>query len=334
MNGRAAVVASQALGERIDDLERSVALMASDLRHVAGGGNGQAQPDGATSGVPGREPLATRRVEARILALADLLIPQRAVGVAKCRVGPATDGGYVMLDDWAGIVGAVSIGIGNDDAWDRAVAARRLPVAQFDHTIAAPPGTGPGLAWRPLGLGPADVNDMRCLASLIAVSGLPDSGDLVLKMDAEGAEWAALAAGAEDAPLHRFRQVVIEFHWFDLVATRRWFETALRALDHLHRTHAVVHVHANNHAGGLLLGGVFFPRVLEVTFARRDSYALESETCNFPTPLDSACDPGRPDIWLGPFRFPAPGTAEPEDGEGFQATTGPAGRAPKAPATS
>jgi hypothetical protein len=327
VNGRGTLAASQALAERVEDLERSMAMMASDLRNVSSNADRPAGQDGAP---PAREPLATRRVEARILALADLLVPQRAVGVAKCRVGPAADGGYVMLDDWAGIVGAVSIGIGNDDAWDRAVAARGLPVAQFDHTIAAPPGTGPGLGWRPLGLGPVDVNDLRCLASLIAVSGLPATGDLALKMDAEGAEWPALAAGAGAAPLQRFRQVVIEFHWFDMVATRSWFETASRALDHLHRTHAVVHVHANNHAGGVLLGGVFFPRVLEVTFARRDSYALESETCSFPTPLDAPCDPGRPDIWLGPFRFPAPRAEEPAP----QTALGSARRASQAEAAS
>ena len=309
VNGRISAATGLDLAERLDDLERSMASLATELRGRPARSDGEARPT-ATMAPADPSPLATRRVGARILTLADLLVPQRAVGVAKCRIGPDADGGYVMLDDWGGIAGAISIGIGNDDAWDRAVAARGLPVAQFDHTIAAPPGIGPGLSWRPLGLGPADVNDMRCLGSLLAVSGLPATGDLALKVDAEGAEWQAFAAGEAAAPMQRFRQIVVEFHWFDLVATRAWFHTARKALEHLHRTHAVVHVHANNHAGGALLGGVFFPRVLEVTFARRDSYALEAETCSFPTALDTPCDPGRPDIWLGPFRFPAPSPLE------------------------
>jgi len=211
-----------------------------------------------------------------------------------------------MLDDWQGLAGAISLSVGSDDAWDRAMQARGLAVAQYDHTITAPPRRAPGLHWQPLGIGTADVNTLRTLRSLIALAGLPEKGDLVLKMDVEAAEWAALAPGPEAAPLERFRQIVVELHWFERVADPDWFATAGAALRHLAERHAVVHVHANNRGGMALIGGIPFPRVLEVTWARRDAYALEPETGFFPTPLDAPCDPSRPDLFLGPFRFPPP----------------------------
>jgi hypothetical protein len=243
----------------------------------------------------------------RILRLAALLEPRRAAGAGKVRVGGGNDGGYVMLDDWSGIAGAISIGIGNDDAWDRAILARGIPVAQFDHTITDPPGRADGLAWQPLGVGAADVNNVRTLASLIRLSGLPEAGDLLLKTDVESAEWAVFAAGEHVAPVGRFRQIVIELHGFDRVAETTWFAMAEAALSHLARTHAVIHVHANNCCGMTLIGGIPFPRLLEVTYARRDAYALEPEHGPFPSPIDAPCIPDKPDIYLGSFQFPPPG---------------------------
>lgn len=241
---------------------------------------------------------------ARILRLAALLAPSRPRDTRKVRVGRPHDGGYVMVEDWQGLAGAISIGIGDDDAWDRAMLGHGCRVAQFDHTITAPPGTADGLRWQPLGIGTADVNNLRTLRSLIALSGLPEAGDLVLKMDVEAAEWPVLAAGEATAPLGRFRQILIELHWFDRIGEDRWYAEAEAALRHLTRSHAVVHVHANNWGGAALIGGVPFPRVLEVTLLRRDAGELAPETGSFPTELDAPCDPSRPDIFLGAFRFP------------------------------
>jgi hypothetical protein len=262
----------------------------------------------ADTSLVGGEQLATIEVGDRLRRLAALLVPQRALGIGKRRIGPRQDGGYVMLDDWSGLAGAMSIGIGNDDGWDLDMVGRGLQVAQFDHTITAPPHAGPGLRWQPIGIGDEAVNNLRTLRSLIAVSGLPAGGDLLLKLDVEAAEWAALAAGEDAAPLGRFRQALVELHWFERIHEDDWFCLAEKALTHLHRTHAVAHVHANNYGGLALIGGVAFPRVLEVTFARRDTYAFAEETAQFPTELDAPCNPRRPDLFLGSFRFPPPPT--------------------------
>jgi hypothetical protein len=99
----------------------------------------------------------------RILMRAALLQPRGAADVAKVHIGGANDGGYVMLDGWSGLAGAISIGISNDEAWDRAVLARGIPVAQFDHTIMEPPSAAEGLTRQALDLAASDINNVRTL---------------------------------------------------------------------------------------------------------------------------------------------------------------------------
>lgn len=296
------------MDQRMAALEASMNRLGEELLTrppKVAGGQGGGNPVSDIGGLG----LGIVEARTRILKLAALLAPQRAVGVAKVRVGGANDGGYIMLDDWSGIVGAVSIGIGGDDAWDRAALGHGVPVAQYDHTITEPPSRAEGLHWQKIGLGETDANVLQTLHSLIALSGLPGEGDLILKLDAEGAEWAALAAGEAIAPLGRFRQIVIELHGFGLANLEGWHRTAATALAHLDRTHAVVHVHANNHGGMILIGGIPFPRVLEITYARRDAYNFIPDEGPFPEPLDAACNPAVPDLYLGSFRFPAPSSS-------------------------
>lgn len=309
-NGREALGRLARLEERMARIESETTFRLDSIQaQVAAAGAVRASVEHAArprEAVPFLDAAAGPDVEQRLYALAGLLRVRRASTAGKARVGNAHDGGYVMLDDWQGIAGAISIGIGGDDGWDAEVAGRGIPVAQFDHTIAEPPRRLPLLNWQPLGVAAQDVNTLRSLRSLIALAGLPGAGDLVLKMDAEGTEWEVLAAGEDAAPLGRFRQIVAEFHWFDRVGDDAWYRTARTALAHILATHACVHVHANNHGGVAMIRGVAFPRVLELTFARRDSYTFDDETALFPTALDAPCDPRRPDIYLGAFRFPEP----------------------------
>lgn len=76
-----------------------------------------------------------------------------------------------------------------------------------------------------------------------------------------------------------------------------------RVISKITEQFAVVHVHANNHCGVSNYFGLTVPDVLEITFANRYLYELEVSDETFPDKLDSACDPSRPDLWLGYFRY-------------------------------
>lgn len=50
----------------------------------------------------------------RIISLTELMIPCKAEGLRKVRLGNKHDGGYVFLDDFNGVEAALSLGIGDD----------------------------------------------------------------------------------------------------------------------------------------------------------------------------------------------------------------------------
>ena len=80
-----------------------------------------------------------RDVQQRAIAIARMLKPYQLHNASKLRVGGSEDGGYVMVDDFAGIETAFSLGIGPNVDWDYEIAERGIPVHQFDHTVSGPP---------------------------------------------------------------------------------------------------------------------------------------------------------------------------------------------------
>lgn len=126
--------------------------------------------------------------------------------------------------------------------------------------------------------------------------------NIFLKMDIENAEWPAILA-TDQAELSRFSQIVCELHYFQGLADATHRSAVFEALSRLNEDYAVVHIHANNYAGWVDLANVLIPCVLEVTFANRALYKFEDTHELYPSPLDASCDAGRPDMFLGSFRF-------------------------------
>ena len=208
--------------------------------------------------------------DARAAEAAQLLRPF-ATDAPLLRVGDAGDGGYVMVEAFDA-AGAISVGIGGNVSWDLDVARRGLTIAMFDPTIAAAPATVPGGTFHRVGLGtPAQATSsglaLQPLAGLLALAAAPAAGDLILKIDIEGAEWDALADVDDFA---RYPQVVLELHDLGRLADARSAANVLHLLRAIRSTHLPVHVHANNEAGLAAFGAYWLPEVLEVSYVRRD----------------------------------------------------------------
>lgn len=114
----------------------------------------------------------------------------------------------------------------------------------------------------------------------------PGVGELLLQMDIEGAEYAVLLDTPTDV-LRRFRIIVLELHAFDQIFVASAFQFYKQAMGKLLMDFEVVHVHSNN-CFRLRTNGVFeVPRVLEVTFLRRDHFVADAgRTLSFPHELD------------------------------------------------
>jgi hypothetical protein len=238
----------------------------------------------------------SREDQAALLAALRPLAPQCVVGVEKKRFGTSSDGGYVMLDDLEGIVGALSIGVGDNADWDLAMAARGLCVEQFDGTIDSPPLTHERLRFhKQMLLADGEVSLKR-----LTEDAVPDT--LILKVDIEGSEWEVFDA-IDERTLGAFSQILCEFHHLSGLAVESKRTLIARVFSKLTTTHAVFHVHANNCAPFYVIGNVPVPVCIELSLASRSRYSFEPSDELFPTPLDASCAAGVADYFLGSFRF-------------------------------
>ena len=231
------------------------------------------------------------------------LTPHRVELVEKIRVGAAQDGGYVMLDDLAGVVAAYSLGIGRDVSWDLAMAARGLPIFQFDHTVDKPPVAHDLFRFSRKKIGPVHkpAEQIVSLGQLMCENAHIGK-KLILKMDIDGAEWDVIDQ-MEDSLLRNFQQIVCELHDLSRFIEPTWYARAARVIGKLTRYHRLIHVHGNNFMLPFWNGRFDFPDVLEASFALASGYRLVESEETFPGELDCPNARNVQDIQLGDFRF-------------------------------
>lgn len=233
----------------------------------------------------------------KLLHMASLLVPQTVVGSELIRVGRQNDGGYLMVNEFAGKSVAYSFGICDDVSWDSDVAARGLSVYMYDHTIEALPevaaqGGGSAFHWFKTGIcGSTPALNCKTLPQILTENGHDSCRDLTLKMDVEGAEWDAIGE-TPSAVWDQFNQIVLEMHW--LTDTHRTGEY-IAHLEKLLSTHALVAVHANNHSGYLVAGNTVIPDVIECLFVRRRDHQFAPGS-PFLAAMDQPCNRGLSEI--------------------------------------
>jgi hypothetical protein len=133
--------------------------------------------------------------------------------------------------------------------------------------------------------------DSVALADWVAAY-CPGTGDLLLQIDIEGAEYRNLLATPPEV-LRRFRIIVIELHDLIRLTDLAIFDTVLAPfLTLLDKDFICVHAHPNNCCGEITLPGIAvnIPRVHELTFLRRDRFTAPGAgpliTPVLPNPLD------------------------------------------------
>jgi hypothetical protein len=246
-------------------------------------------------------PLTPHERQARALSVLRAFEPKKAVGVNKVRVGRNFDGGYVLLDDFAGVGAALSFGVSDDASWDLSIAQRNIPVHQFDHTIDRGPIEHPLISFHKIAVAAVDAPGALSLGSIVDRH-LGGCDRAILKIDIEGDEWQVFKT-ASSATLDRFTQIVCEFHKLEQLGDYGHTELFRAALDKLRQHFEVVHVHGNNAMPMVNVSNVTLPALLEVTFANRKHYAFAETNEVFPTVIDQPNIPSVPEMRLGCFKF-------------------------------
>jgi hypothetical protein len=239
--------------------------------------------------------------QARALTVLRAFEPKRAVGFNKVRMGRDRDGGYILLDDFAGISGAVSCGISDDASWDFDIVQRNIPVHQFDHTIDRGPVEHPLITFHKTAVKPSNGPGALSLDSIVDRH-LAGCDRAILKMDIEGEEWRVLDATALST-LDRFTQIVCEFHFLQHIGELEYTELFRSVLEKLRHHFEVVHIHGNNSWPLVNVANIALPALMEVTFANRRHYQFAETSEVFPTAIDRPNIPSTPEIYLGCFKF-------------------------------
>lgn len=231
------------------------------------------------------------------------LLEIQSVTCGKIRIGGDNDGGYVMANDFERNRLAYSIGVGPQVIWDVDMANRGMTIYQYDHTVPGLPEEHPGFRYQPLGVGP-DMSDPQLipLEEMIRRNEHVDEGNMLLKIDVEGAEWDVLDKMDHDI-LAKFDQIVIEFHGLEYLSAKSFLDRCARVFRKLNFHHVPIHIHANNYGTTQVIEGVFVPGVIELSYARRDRFTFSESEEIFPTDLDQPCRPDQPDIFLGRFKY-------------------------------
>ncbi|MBE2185826.1 MAG: FkbM family methyltransferase [Rhodothermales bacterium] len=201
------------------------------------------------------------------------------------RLGGDGDGGYLVPDDLDGLTACYSPGVNDVSRFEKDCAARGMDVYMADRSVEGPAEPDPRFHFLPAYVGAFSDDGFVTLDAWVEANTPEGTGDLLLQMDIEGYEYEVLLAASE-ALLRRFRIVVIEFHDLDKWWSTPFFSLASRAVYKLLHTHACVHLHPNNCCGATTSDGVTVPRLMEMTFVRRDRLGMTAMRTDFPHPLD------------------------------------------------
>lgn len=234
--------------------------------------------------------------QAKAIEFARLLRDYRNNNEPLIRVGRDNDGGYLIEDPIMPIPIVFSMGIETDASFDLHFALKGIKVFQFDPNIEAPPIENTKFVFSRVAI--SHITSATTISLTDAIT-KPDCDveNAILKFDIEGHEWMALAS-IDPKLLGRFQTIVGEFHFFDAIADKRYYDLFMLVLKKLALSHTLTHLHPNNRTGISIIEGVILPRLAELTWRRSDISMFSPNLGSHLSPLDLPCDPEKPEILL------------------------------------
>jgi hypothetical protein len=118
-----------------------------------------------------------------------------------------------------------------------------------------------------------------------SLEGELQENEYILQMDIEGGEYETILATPVKV-LKRFRIMNIEIHDIESWSHPIFFNMVKSFFDKLLANFNILHNHPNNFCGLISLGEFEFPKVMELTFLRKDRCTPNGYCKQFPHPLD------------------------------------------------
>ena len=218
-------------------------------------------------------------------AIKKLISELKPIKTDLVRIGPDTDGGYLVPDDLSGIEYCFSPGTSDQVGFELDLANRGKKIYLADWSVEKPPASHENFYFTKTFIGNYSDTNFISLEEWIDLQNLPSNSDLLLQMDVEGFEYEILLATPIDV-LKKFRVIVVEFHNLGKLFENEFFQFASLAFRKLLKNHSCVHIHPNNFGQQTERYGIQIPHLLEFTFYRKDRIKTNENANSFPHKLD------------------------------------------------
>jgi hypothetical protein len=203
------------------------------------------------------------------------------------RIGGSKDGGYLVPNDLSEIKACFSPGVSNlADFEEDLLKMFGIDSHLCDYSVEAPPTNFEPLSFTKKFLGATDNERYMTLENWAnSLEGELQKNEYILQMDIEGGEYETILATPVKV-LKRFRIMNIEIHDIESWSHPIFFNMVKSFFDKLLANFNILHNHPNNFCGLISLGEFEFPKVMELTFLRKDRCTPNGYCKQFPHPLD------------------------------------------------
>ena len=213
----------------------------------------------------------------------DMLKPYEC-GYPLMRQGFNGDGGYLIPASPMNWDGIVSPGVGGSIAFEKNLASTRTTVILIDGSVESPKNLPLNFHFYPKMLANYSRNESEItLGQVLENHSLKGKSNL-LQMDIEGFEWEVLPY-IVDSDLLEFKVFIVEFHFLDSLSDIHAAFDKEKIIKQLLKNYFVCHFHINNAGGFFFFKGKRYPKVVEITWLRRDIF-LQGKPANIPHELD------------------------------------------------
>lgn len=212
-----------------------------------------------------------------------MLMPYEC-GYPLLRHGFNGDGGYlipVSPINWDGIV---SPGVGGSIEFEKNLASAKTTVVLIDGSVECPKDLPLNFHFYPKMLANCSRNESEITIRQVLENHSLKGKSNLLQMDIEGFEWEVLPH-IVDSDLLEFKVFIAEFHSLDSLSDIHVALNKEKIIKQLLNNFFVCHFHINNAGGFFFFKGKRYPKVVEITWLRRDIY-LQGKPANIPHALD------------------------------------------------
>ena len=207
------------------------------------------------------------------------------------RLGPNKDGGYLVPNCLEGIETCFSPGVAQVSEFEIECLNRGMKLFMADKSVEKPNWDIPEsqYSFQKKFIGCTNNQDFMTMDSWFNSTRLADDTELLLQMDIEGGEYSSIMSMSDEL-MSRFRVMVFEFHRLQHLWNRAFFEIAETVFKKILQTHICVHLHPNNYKDSKFSvhsrQGIDIPKVMEMTFIRKDIAQTNGYQSQFPHALD------------------------------------------------